>query len=48
MEYEFIALDKAATEAEWLRQFVEDILRWSKPMLAICIHCDSLLAIRRE
>ncbi|KAD5317375.1 hypothetical protein E3N88_17321 [Mikania micrantha] len=40
MESEFIALDKAGEEAEWLRQFVEDVPRWPKPMSAICIHCD--------
>ena len=38
MESEFIALDKAAEEAEWLGHFVEDIPRWSKPVPAICIH----------
>ena len=47
MESEFIALDKAAEEAEWLRHFVEDIPRWSKPVPAICIHCDSQSAIGR-
>ena len=47
MESEFIALDKATEEAEWLRQFVEDIPRWSKPVPAICIHCDSQSAIGR-
>ncbi|GKA38822.1 retrovirus-related pol polyprotein from transposon TNT 1-94 [Tanacetum coccineum] len=31
MESEFIALDKCGEEAEWLRQFVEDIPRWPKP-----------------
>ena len=45
MESEFIALDKAAEEAEWLRHFVEDIPRWSKPIPAICIHCDGQSAI---
>jgi hypothetical protein len=47
MESEFIALDKSGEEAEWLRQFVEDIPRWSKPLPAICIHCDSRSAIGR-
>ena len=47
MEYEFIALDKAGEEAEWLRQFLEDISIWPKPMPAICIHCDSQSAIGR-
>ncbi|GKC38310.1 hypothetical protein Tco_1050694 [Tanacetum coccineum] len=35
MESEFIALDKCGEEVEWLRQFVEDILRWPKPVTAI-------------
>lgn len=47
MESEFIALDKCGEEAEWLRQFVEDIPRWPKPVTAICIHCDSQSAIGR-
>ena len=47
MESEFIALDKAGEEAEWLRNFLEDIPNWPKPMPAICIHCDSQAAIGR-
>ncbi|XP_071739348.1 secreted RxLR effector protein 161-like [Rutidosis leptorrhynchoides] len=47
MESEFVALDKAGEEAEWLRQFVEDITRWPKPVSAISIHCDSQSAIGR-
>ena len=47
MEYEFIALDKAREEAEWLHQFLKDIPIWPKPVLAICIHCDSQSAIGR-
>ena len=47
MESEFIALDKCGEEAEWLRQFLEDIPRWPKPVPAICIHCDSQSAIGR-
>ncbi|KAD4384795.1 hypothetical protein E3N88_24963 [Mikania micrantha] len=47
MESEFIALDKAGEEAEWLRQFVEDVPGWPKPMSAICIHCDCQSAIGR-
>lgn len=47
MESEFITLDKAAEEAEWLRQFLEDIPRWSKPVPAISIHCDNQAAIGR-
>ncbi|KAD7117956.1 hypothetical protein E3N88_05224 [Mikania micrantha] len=40
-------LDKAGEEAEWLRQFMEDVPRWPKPMSAICIHCDCQSAIGR-
>ena len=47
MESEFIALDKAGEEAEWLRNFLEDIPCWPKPVYAICIHCDSQSAICR-
>ncbi|KAB2634313.1 DNA polymerase zeta catalytic subunit-like [Pyrus ussuriensis x Pyrus communis] len=44
MESEFIALDTAADEAEWLKHFLEDIPLWPKPVTAICIHCDSMTA----
>ncbi|CAL8988835.1 unnamed protein product, partial [Prunus brigantina] len=33
-------------EAEWLRNFLEDILIWPKPV-TICIHCDSTAAQSR-
>ncbi|KAL0312759.1 UNVERIFIED_CONTAM: Retrovirus-related Pol polyprotein from transposon TNT 1-94 [Sesamum radiatum] len=46
-ESEFIALDKAGEEAEWLRNFLEDIPCWTKPVPAIMIHCDSQSAIGR-
>ena len=47
MESEFIALDKAGEEAEWLRNFFEDIANWPKPVPVECIHCDSQAAIGR-
>ena len=47
MKVEFVALDKCVQEAEYLRQFLEDILRWSKPVTTIGIHCDSQSAIGR-
>ena len=47
MESEFIALDKAGEEAEWLRNFLEDIPNWPKPVPAGCIHCDSQAEIGR-
>ena len=47
MESEFIALDKAGEEAEWLRHFLEDIPIWLQLVPVICIHCDSQLGIGR-
>ena len=47
MEAKFVALDKCAQEAEYLRQFLEDIPRWPKPVTAIGLHCDSQSAIGR-
>lgn len=35
IESEFIALDKAREEAEWLRNFLEDVPYWPKPVPAI-------------
>ncbi|KAF3684558.1 putative DNA polymerase zeta catalytic subunit-like [Capsicum annuum] len=47
MESEFIALDKAGEEVEWLRNFLKDISYRPKPMAPVCIHCDSQAAIGR-
>ena len=47
MESEFIALDKAGEEAEWLRNFLEDIPLWPKPVNAICIYYDNQAASMR-
>ncbi|KAI3677608.1 hypothetical protein L6452_36874 [Arctium lappa] len=47
MEAKFVALDKVAEEAEWLKSFLEGIPLWPKPMTAICIHCDSMAALTR-
>ena len=45
MESEFIALDKAGEEVEWLQHFLQDVPSWSKPVPAIYSHCDKKLAI---
>ena len=45
MESEFIALDKDGEEAEWLRNFIEDISFLPKPVGPICIHCNSQAVI---
>ena len=47
MEYEFIRLDKSGEEVEWLRQFLEDISGWPKPVSIISIYCDSQSEIGR-
>ncbi|KAF3635307.1 hypothetical protein FXO37_26054 [Capsicum annuum] len=47
MESEFITLDKASEEAEWLHNFLEDISYWPKPVTPVCIHCDSQASIGR-
>ena len=47
MKSEFIALDKATEEAEWLQYYFENIRRWQRAVLAICIHCGSQAAIGR-
>ncbi|PHU26485.1 hypothetical protein BC332_04817 [Capsicum chinense] len=47
MESEFTALDKANEEAEWLRNFLEDISYWPNPVAPVCIHCDSQATIGR-
>jgi len=47
LESEFIALDSAGEEAEWLQQFLEDIPLWPKPVPAICIYYDNQTTISR-
>ena len=47
MEAEFIALEKAGAEAEWLKNLVVEIPLWPKPMPPISLHCDSQAAIAK-
>ncbi|XP_047947314.1 secreted RxLR effector protein 161-like [Salvia hispanica] len=47
MKSEFIALDKVGEEAEWLKNFLEDIPGWCKSVPPVLIHCDSQAAIER-
>nr|GEW73877.1 ribonuclease H-like domain containing protein [Tanacetum cinerariifolium] len=47
MEAEFVALDKAAKEVEWLKSFLEGIPLWPKLVTVVCIHCDSMAALTR-
>ena len=41
MEAKFIALDLATEEADWLRDFLEDVPMWPKPVPPIAVHYDS-------
>ena len=45
MESEFIALDKAGEEAEWLRHFLEDMPMWMKlvPSIVYIMIANQLL-----
>ena len=45
MESEFIALDLAGQEAEWLRNLLADVPLWGKRYIPVSIHCDSEAAI---
>ncbi|CAM8930606.1 unnamed protein product [Rhodiola kirilowii] len=47
MKAEFVALDKCGEEAEWLRNFVEDIPGWKTPVPPICVYCDNQSTIGR-
>src|ERR1044071_159217 len=45
MESEFIALDLAGQEAEWLRSLLADLPLWGHQAPTISLHCDSQVAI---
>ncbi|PHT55761.1 hypothetical protein CQW23_04247 [Capsicum baccatum] len=47
MESEFIALDKAGKEEEWLWNFLQDIPYSPKLVAPVCMYCDSQAAIGR-
>lgn len=47
MEAELIALEKACSEAEWLRSFLVDIPLWNEQVPPVIIHCDCQAAIAR-
>nr|GEZ36898.1 zinc finger, CCHC-type [Tanacetum cinerariifolium] len=47
MEYEFVALDAAGKEAEWLRNLIHEISIWPKPISPISIQCDSAPTMAR-
>ncbi|GAA0147020.1 transmembrane signal receptor [Lithospermum erythrorhizon] len=41
MEYEFIALELADQEADWLRNLLTDMPMWEKHGTPVFLHCDS-------
>ncbi|XP_057247454.1 uncharacterized protein LOC130589857 [Beta vulgaris subsp. vulgaris] len=45
MEYDFIALELAGQEAEWIRSLLADIPLWGKPAPSVSMRCDSQAAI---
>ena len=45
MESEFVALDLAGTEAEWLRNLLASIPLGTKPTPSVSMHCDCQSAI---
>ena len=45
MESEFIALELAGQEAEWLKGLLADVPLWGKQETSISLHCDSQAAI---
>ena len=45
MESEFIALEQACNEAEWLKNFLENIPLGIKPNPSVSVHCDNKAAI---
>nr|GEV74698.1 zinc finger, CCHC-type [Tanacetum cinerariifolium] len=47
MESEFVALDAAGNEAEWLRNLIYEIPLWPKPISTISIRCDSAATLAK-
>ena len=47
MESEFVALEKAGTEAEWLKNLLIDMPIWERPTPSVSIHCDNQAIIVR-
>lgn len=41
MESEFIALELAGQEAEWLRNLLADVPLWGRQASPVSLHCDS-------
>jgi len=50
MELEFVALEMVGNEAEWLKNFLANILLGMKPNPSVSIYCDcqSTIAIAKK
>jgi len=50
MKFEFVALEMAGSEAEWLKNFLANIPLGMKPTPFVSIHCDcqSTIAIAKN
>ena len=48
MKSEFVALEKAGTETEWLRNLLINILIQKRPAPSVSIHCDNQATIARS
>ncbi|GJT86972.1 zinc finger, CCHC-type containing protein, partial [Tanacetum coccineum] len=47
MKFEFLPLDAADKEAEWLRNLIHEIPIWPKPIASISIHCDGAATLAK-
>ena len=47
MAAKFIALKKASSEAEWLKNLLATIPLWTRPPSSVSMHCDSQAAIAK-
>ncbi|GJU78808.1 zinc finger, CCHC-type containing protein [Tanacetum coccineum] len=48
MEYDFVALESAGKEAEWLKNLLREIPLWSKPITPISIYYDSATTLAKD
>ena len=48
MELEFVALELAGSEAEWLRNFFANTHLGMKPTPSVSMHCDNQSAIAKN
>ena len=47
MEFEFVVLEKAGTEAEWPRNLLIDIPIWKRSALSVSIHYNNQATFAR-